>query len=307
MFSKRIRNKKLETNKRNLVYYRDELDPSLLIDYIHTNFKTGVEQEEEKEIHLKKMLESGFGHIAVPKITIDDDEIKTFSEYKPSKKYIKYEKDVRNEYMLKESDYKFLREENIDVEEFKQIVSLIGKKEYDKIENSPTKDKIINYYSKKMVKVIGNDDYDAYLCFRNRTCVPGRKTRRSEATILEKLKRMYTEFSYIDKLLQMKEEQQKINDELLSTGYEISGIIDVLKSSCGLSKRRKIYRKLYKAKKVKKHVPFYKTCGSFKELLTDRRKIYELKKTLANQKKVLNERDVENEIRVLSRLHKKRH
>ncbi|ELQ76683.1 Polycomb enhancer protein, EPC [Trachipleistophora hominis] len=305
MFSKRIRNKKLETNRQLMVYYTDELDQSLLLDYVHTNLKTGVEQDEEKEIHLKKLLESGKGDIVIPKITVNTDIVKNYGEYRPPEKYIKHGRDVPNEYVLQEEDYKFLEDEKIELSDFKRITKMIGTKEYEKLENSSVKEKITNYYSKRMVKLIGNDDYDAYLCFRKRTNVPGRKNRRSEASTLEKLKRAYLEFTYLDKLLSLKEEQQKLNEEILSINYEIFGITDVLKTSCCPSRRKKIYRKLYRKEKIKKPVPFYKTCSSFSDLLADRKKIYDLKKTLLNPKRILSEKEIENESRIMSRINKK--
>ncbi|ELA47141.1 hypothetical protein VCUG_01414 [Vavraia culicis subsp. floridensis] len=307
MFSKRIRNKKLETNRQHMVYYADELDQSLLLDYVHTNLKTGVEQDEEKEIHLKKLLESGKGNIVIPNITVSTDKIREYGEYRPPEKYIKYESDVSNEYVLQEEDRRFLEHEKIEMADFQNVIRAIGTKEYEKLENSEVKERITNYYSKRTVKVIGNDDYDAYLCFRKRTNVPGRKTRRSEASTLEKLKRAYLEFSYIDKLLSLKNEQQKLNEEILSIDYEISGITDVLRTSCCPSKRKKIYRKLYRKEKVKKPLPFYKTCRSFGDLISDRKKIYDLKKAILNPKRVLSEKEIENESRVMSRINKTNH
>lgn len=307
MFSKRVRNKKLEINKQYPAYFEDQLESSILLEYTQISLKTGVEQEEEKEVHLKKLLENGKGDIVVPLVNFTDDHVKELDTYKLPTKYIKHKKDVPNAYILQQEDYEYLKDENIKVCEFKKITSLIGKKEYETLQDSTVKQKVTDYYFKKVVKMVGNDDYDAYLCFRKRTNMLGRKNRRSETTTLEKLKRIYIEFWYINKLLEHKNKEQELNEEILAIDYKISEAILKLKSDYSLSKRKKMYNRLYRSDAYKKALPFYKTCRSFTDLLNDRKKIYELKKTLLNPKKPLSKEEIETEVEVLSRFCMKEH
>lgn len=314
MFSKRLRNKKLEQNRPYQVFYLTDLNPYDLIDYHQQNVKTGIEQDEEKETHLKEVLTGGRKEILVPGIAsiqknekektkqksiikkefIEQKEQGTIEtakiKYHRPENFIKYRKDCKNEIILSDDDKKVLDENEMTENEFlKKLNEIMNKRSDDLLDESTQRVKKIieQNFSHRLLKI---NEPGSSGCFRRLTTHMIRKNRRSESSTIEKLKRLWIEINEIETLMQLKAEQNEINQSLIEVCEKLT-IFHTEISNIDLKDRKKIYNNIFLQEKNKVK-PFFLSVN-FDELLNSKRKRLELQKILRQKKGTIRQSEID--------------
>lgn len=152
MVPKRKRNVKIDTTVKYQVVNIEELDPNHLEEFTLPPLDTGMEAEEEKEIHLKKIIDSGSGSIPIPIILKIENPAKEFYEKKNLEtRYINWSKDVKNHYYMETKDYELCETLGITEEEYRSVCDEIEDDLHVKIENEDrlveTRSSSFNYNS----------------------------------------------------------------------------------------------------------------------------------------------------------------
>lgn len=288
---KRRRNKKLEHEVKYNVLMNTEVNAELLETYKASNISTGMEADEEKEHHLRKIITQGCGDIPTPVISIQEDYVR-YGEYRRPREFVKWCDDVPNDAILVEDyDIEFMKSHEV------------GEKELHALLEDPEKSKdasqaLQNYASRRLVKIINDESsLDAYICFRRRTHKLSRKSRRSEANINERLRRMWVELNTLKKLYELHLKRCELSREYVECSRDIANIGAALDQDSRLWK--KIQKKMFKKRKSTIPAEYYKTCGPFKELFGNYEKVKELKDFLYNQCPKMNSLDLEREAKAL--------
>lgn len=136
MVPKRKRNVKVDPAEKYQIVDLEELDFSNLEEFTLPPIDSGMEAEEEKELHLKKIIDSGSGHIPIPVIKEVENPAKDF--YKSIElphKYINWKEDVCNSYFMDENDNKLCDDLGIAKEDYLKVVDEIENDAFVKIEN----------------------------------------------------------------------------------------------------------------------------------------------------------------------------
>ncbi|TBU13730.1 hypothetical protein CWI38_0350p0040 [Hamiltosporidium tvaerminnensis] len=280
---KRIRNKKFETSAAYYVYDEKEIDINYIQDYIPPSISTGMEAEEEKEIHLKEIISGKKEKIPIPLIEYTENKEEE-NLFKRGKEYIKYTEDVPNEYILDDEDIEFCKINNIpDTELIKRY-------------SSGSEDFIINYLQPAMLKFNDDSSFNPYVCFRKQIIKTGRRTRRSEISCIDKMKRLHSEFTIINNIYNSSLNMLETESDLYKTKYQI--LSTATKAMLGTSsrKRKSIYRSVLGIQKPTKFIPFYKKLLNFDNLLFDRKKIQEYKTMIFGSEKNIEKMDLDDEV-----------
>lgn len=288
---KRRRNKKLEHEVKYDVVMDTEVDAEMLETYKAANISTGMEAEEEKEHHLRKIITHGCGDIPTPVISVQEDYIR-YGEYRRPKEFVKWSDDVPNEVVLVEDyDTEFMKSHGVGENELHALLE-------DPTKNNDAPQELQSYASRRVVKIINDESLlDAYICFRRRTHKLPRKSRRSEANINERLRRMWVELNALKKLYELHLKRCELSREYVECSRDIVNIGASLDSESRL--RRKIQKKMFKKRKSTVPAEYYKTCGPFRELFGNYEKVKALKDFLYKQCPKMNSLDLEREAKAM--------
>lgn len=333
MFAKRIRNKKLENNIEYSVKRAKEVKDEFLIEYQFSNLKTGIEQDEEKELDLTLVLKGGKKEILIPKIIkneeLDDQNENKFEEqWVRPEKFVKSTKDCENELELDDKQLELLQKNKIDLPVFHYVMKKINEKgadayntESDTFFHHKTEEKTINepkqkeepknvYESEEKQKIVNKEEekseslvtfgpeklkkvknfilknFSNHLllindtCFRKLTTHVIRKSRRTETSTIDKLRRMWSELKMVDELVKMKSEQTEINRKISEIDLEL---LKISKNELSdILDRKKVYKHVYKEYN-EKILPFCDRVP-LSELRKSTKRQEEIKKILLNHK-----------------------
>jgi len=279
MGMKRSRTKKLEDNQK----YRIVVEEPELREYIHTNIQSGLEVDEEKEYHFKNVMKEKSGVIHVPEIQeIEEKNQILHKDFSFTKNFIKNKKDVENKIEILEEDKIFCIENKINEDVLLELLQNITRQElFDKTKyrNIENLDKILEYCQQREIKTFFHDDYDSFLCFRNRVIRSTRKSRKSDQSASEKIKKLNKEVELLKMMEELTIERFRLEEELENTQNEIFDL--TIKNSKLRSK--KIINEIFNVEK-KQELNFYKTCNNLEELRKDKKKLVILKKLYFKKK-----------------------
>lgn len=150
MVPKRKRNVKVDATEELLVVDLSSLDPNDLEEFALPPIDTGMEAEEEKELHLKKIIDSGTGNIPIPVIKKIKNPAKTLYKKIPtSTSYVNWKKDVVNQYCIKNKDKELCKQLGIKEEDYLKVIDELEDDAHVKIENEDKlEDKIESGHSR---------------------------------------------------------------------------------------------------------------------------------------------------------------
>ncbi|KAF7682568.1 Enhancer of polycomb-like protein 1 [Astathelohania contejeani] len=295
MIAKRIRNKKLENEIKYKIYRNTEINKDLTAAYTANNISSGMEQEEEKELHLKEVIAGKQDAIPLPQIDMVDNIVE-YTPYKRCKEMIRYDEDVPNKYIMTADDLKYCKSVDCTVDEFNDAVLLLQSGNYEGMILSEKMENLKDYILKRIIKNKGDEKFDAYVCFRKRTIKQARKSRKSEGLYLEKLKRMQLEVYLINKMMELKKLQCEKEKKLLWYKQELLGLC----SSIGDTKSRKrMAKRIFGKEKIVYEQPFYKTLESFTAFIKNRRKMNAFKNKFMKETIEVDKEMLDNEVTVI--------
>lgn len=201
MVLKRKRNLRIENTAVYSVLHLKDLNLEEIENYIETR-DTGMEAEEEKEIHLQNIIKGTNKDIPLPIINqIDNTSRRCFKILGKVKKNridkSKIFNDCPNIYIESQEEKEYLQKE---VEDGSRAIYNIGD---DKTFSYDKSQSLVEFCLKRAIVRYEVPGYEAYTCFRNRIFHPNFKSRRNEALINEKLERMATEFSTLKLMCQI--------------------------------------------------------------------------------------------------------
>lgn len=276
MVYKRKRNVKIDNGNRYVVCRPGTVDVEALEEYVPPAMDTGMEADEEKEMHLKKIIEKGIGDIPIPVIAeVDNGARAGYGKYVQGSRYINWTEDARNEYLLDDADRTFCEDAGIGEDDFMQSV----------MDESPVDAAV----PKTLIRE-ESTNYPAYVCFRKRVIKPNRRSRRSEELSKEKMERMWSELHILDRLCRLSAERNALELSLQDVEMEMFSNAHVLMQSCSERQRRRMSRKIFR--RVGR---LLKPTGAVGDVMFDRLRIRSLRRRLVEirQKKSIGERDAD--------------
>lgn len=282
MIPKRKKNLKIDTSEHIEVIDETEINYNYVEDFTLPPIDTGMEAEEEKEVHLKQIIEQKSGVIPVPEIV----EIENFrSKYKINDKFYKYTKDIKNEYYFTDIDNNLMKDLNITKNEYKTIISNI-QQDNDNVHRT------VNVHNDLFEKInhkflIRDDKFlnKSYVCFRRRIIKPNRKNRRNEIQTKEKIGKLICELKIVEQMNNYSKIINNLDMEIVDLNIKISILINKLLKS-GYDKK--------KIKNVVNNKNVILQSDILNNILYNREGIRILKKKLKNKKDV-DEEEIERE------------
>ncbi|KAK6089763.1 hypothetical protein P3W45_001265 [Vairimorpha bombi] len=292
---KRKKNLKIDSSEKFEVLDVTDLDINFLEEFTLPPIDSGMEAEEEKEEHLKQVIEHKSGDIPVPVIQEVDGYAK--KKINISSKYYKYHKDADIPYIFSDTDDKLKKDLGISDEEYNLILRHI-KEEVDgnqrilKENNSSLYKYVREGIKYKLLLRVECKECPSYVCFRRRILKPSRKNRRSELQTSEKIGRLTNEMVILMQMGELNKENSLLDDEICKLDYEISVLINEILSEHG-NVKNKIKNTVSIREKSKRNSPAMQG-DIFHNVLFNRESIRILKRRLLS-KKNYNEEDYEKE------------
>ncbi|KAM0675093.1 hypothetical protein GVAV_001433 [Gurleya vavrai] len=305
MTLKRIRNKKIEPGQKHPILELSKLDTTRIQDHVQMTLNTGMEQQEKEEVHLKTALIDEKSAIPLPEIK-ECKSIIIYPLFKKLKELIKYNSDVSNYYILSNDDLEFINSKKISIEDFYFNIEKINEENEKYAGNKEIFDSEIdfhlrNYIQDRILHLYDENGHNSYACFRKRIIKTARKSRKQEASCIEKLKRMWCEIYTLKRLYelsvfkyQFELENMKLVKEMTKVGVDIS-------NHANKKIRRKTICKIIGKKKTEKEELFYKRFGT-EDILNDGWKINQYKVFLKQFK--LSEKQIDEEAKFLMKFGK---
>lgn len=295
---KRKKNLKIDSTEKIEILDIKDLDVTLLEEFTLPPIDSGMEAEEEKEEHLKQVIEHKSGDIPIPNIKEVDGYVK--KSIIIDKKYYKYQKDTDTPYIFNEIDDQFKKVKSISDDEYNNILDCI-KKDIDGNQRIVKENTF--YHSKLYREILDNIKYKllirdeclecpSYVCFRRRILKPSRKNRRSEIQTSEKITRLFNELIVLIQMTELKKENLKLDDEICKLDFEISSLVNEILEKHGNVKNK--IKNIFKIKDKSKRNRIVLEGDIFHNVLFNRDSIRLLKKRLMN-KKTYNEEEIEKE------------
>lgn len=282
MIPKRKKNLKIDTSEHIEVLDETDINYNFVEDFTLPPIDTGMEAEEEKEVHLKQIIEQKSGIIPVPEIV----EIKyDRPKCKIEKNYYKYSKDIKNKYYLSDLDEILMNELKIKKDNYMNFIEDIQKTNDDV---HRTNNVFSDLFEKVSHKFLIRDDKflnKSYVCFRRRIIKPSRKNRRNEIQTKEKIGKLLCELKVVEKMNKFNKIVNDLDMDLLDVNIKISMLINKLLKS-GYDKK--------KIKNVVSNKSEIRQSDILNNILYNREGIRILKKKLKNKKEVDDE-EIERE------------
>lgn len=244
MSFKRKRNIKLDTLSTYNVFYKETFTEDEIEDYDEVK-ATGVEEEEEKEMHLQKVLKGKDENIPMPVILSIENECHGFYKKTKAKKFVNYQTDVPNNYILTPADQKelyLIKHEDIPQAEggisikregitlIKEYNSQAKHIEYENVDSMKLYDfdyaikcfgedakyfssvknaRFVDFVLRRGLIRFEKFGFEAYAVFKPRILLPKVKSRKNEGSTVDKLSRMYLEFRSIKECANLCAEKMK--------------------------------------------------------------------------------------------------
>lgn len=299
MVYKRKRNVRIDNSLKYPVRRLDSLDGLALEEYVPPALDTGMEADEEKELHLRKIIERGAGDIPIPVITeVLNPARELYGRYTYRNRYVRWVEDAGNEYLLDAEDRKFCRDSGIGEEEFSRSMSMISNEH--SLEKG-TEKKLVDVVIPKMLIRDERFNFPSYVCFRRRVIKPSRRSRRSEELSREKIERMWTEFYLLDTLCELSLQRNRLEQSLEEVELELFNSAYVMMKSSGRKYRKRMSRRLLMIPSEDRKARAVGPCGNINDLIFDRVRIRGLKKKLQENKQKRSLSEKEAEIQALKR------
>jgi hypothetical protein len=293
MAYKRKRNVKVENDVSYRVVEQEELDESQLEDYIPPSIDTGMEADEEKEVHLRKIIEAGAGDIPIPVIAeVENPARELYSKFRPKSRYINWMEDARNEYLLDSEDERLCEELGLSRKLFLSHIEALAA---GSGEEGETENRIKNAILPKMLVRDEKYIYPSYVCFRRRILKPNRRSRKCEEGSREKLDRIWAELNILNRLCELNMLKLRAEQELEETKSVLLESAYLLMKSSGRGARRKIVRRVFRKPRKASKLRFFSTCSAINELVFDRFRIKSLKKKLYELREGKDRAEIESE------------
>jgi hypothetical protein len=278
MAYKRKRNVRIENDAGYRVLRLEELDESQAEDYVPPSIDTGMEADEEKEVHLRKIIEAGTGDIPIPVIAeVDNPARALYTQFKPRSRYINWMEDARNEYLLDNEDAKLCEELGLSRAQFLSYIEALAA-------NTESGDGVESRIrSCTLPKMLARDEkcvYASYVCFRKRVLKPNRRTRKCEENSKEKLDRIWAELNILNRLCELSMLRLKAERDLEEVKRGLIESACMVMKSSGKNTRKKIMRRILRRPRRTPKLKFFNTCNAINELVFDRFRIKSLKKRL---------------------------
>lgn len=263
MALKRKRNLKVDNTMKYSVCILHDLKSDELEDYVETR-DTGMEADEEKEIHLQKIMQREAETIPLPRITTFVNPAREVYAVRKLKRRIKWSKDCTNTYIEDEADRSVKAEvcqadEQTDdnIEEIKRIkvnsqINKINNNNDNQNDNShinkivddtfklviesrsmPTtvEQKVLEYVLRRTLIRYEVAGLSSYVCFRPRIFNPSFKPRRNELLITERLNRLGSELGTLTALCKALESRIESEKEKLKIEMELLRIYNIGEST----------------------------------------------------------------------------
>ncbi|KMV66010.1 hypothetical protein M970_061100 [Encephalitozoon cuniculi EcunIII-L] len=298
MAYKRKRNVKVDHSQMYPVYKPGSFDVSSLEEYIPPSLDTGMEADEEKELHLKKIMEGEKGSIPIPiMVEVNNPARQMYGKYIPRRRYVEWAGDAENEYLLDHRDEEACRELGMSREEFCRSMCMVER------EQSPAEggEKLTKMISSRIL--IRSERFSplAYVCFRKRIIKPSRRSRRSEELSKEKVERIWRELHLLGVLCDFYCKRNRLERALESVES------DLFRTSCILMKnntrkvRRRIARKMVNRQHVSPKGGANGTSGGIGDIVFDRTRIRLLRQRIREAKQRIHVSEYDAEIQAFRR------
>ncbi|ADM11716.1 uncharacterized protein Eint_061090 [Encephalitozoon intestinalis ATCC 50506] len=292
MVYKRKRNVKIDNGLPYAIYKPGSFDVSSLEEYVPPSLDTGMEADEEKELHLKKIMEGEKGNIPIPVITkVDNPAREIYGKYVPKRKYVEWIGDAENEYLMNNEDRRICKESGVDEKQFYGILSTISNKQ-DLLEG---KEKFSRMVASRIL--IRNEKFNplAYVCFRKRIIKPSRRSRRSEELSKEKVERMWKELHLLEALCKLYGKRNKLERDLEDVECSLLETFCLLMKNSSRKARKKMGRKILDRHGKSPKDGVVCASGTIGDIMFDRTRIRLLKQRIqeARERACLGEYDSE--------------
>ncbi|AFN83203.1 hypothetical protein EROM_061110 [Encephalitozoon romaleae SJ-2008] len=293
MAYKRKRNVKIDNSQPYSIYKPGVSEASSLEEYIPPSLDTGMEADEEKELHLKKIMEGEKGSIPIPVIVeVYNPAREAYGRYTPRRRYVEWSGDAENKYLLSDEDKKICRERGISEEEFYKLLCTLSR-EQRLVEG---KEGLIKMLSSRVL--IRNENFSplAYVCFRKRIIKPNRRSRRSEELSKEKVERMWKELYLLEVLCSLYCKRNELERDLENVESNLFQTSCLLIKSSSRRARKRIGRKvLNKQGGTSKDGP-NATNGTIGGIIFDRTRIRLLRQRIRESKERVRMGEYDSEI-----------
>ncbi|ORD94176.1 hypothetical protein ECANGB1_1062 [Enterospora canceri] len=251
MTFKRKRNVKLDVLKAYNVFELNTFNEDEIEDY-EENKATGMEEDEEKEVHLQQVMKGIGSEIPLPVIKEIRNTGRNKYKQQEIKNFINDQRDVENRFILdkaeqkelksilnekdplaeeKESflvntkDIELIKEHNINQMtekqclDFKEAIKVLGSdiKHLNCIKNN----KFIAFVLKKSLIHYEKHGFEAYTCFKPRIVEPKIKSRKNESNTTEKLVQMHKEFLFLLKGCELMAEKVEKEEEAVTSTLKL--------------------------------------------------------------------------------------
>ncbi|KAL6121488.1 hypothetical protein NUSPORA_01575 [Nucleospora cyclopteri] len=280
MSFKRKRNIKFEITGTYSVFMLDAINNDELEDYEEIK-ATGMEEEEEKELHLRKVIEGQNKSIPLPVIENIENPCEKYYKKTHIDHFINWQDDVKNIYVESKEDIKILNEMKKKEPEIEQgSIKILSLNFIECVKETSLASKNMSSFLtdsvqcfdlEAAVKCFGDEQknygqiknrdfvdfvlrrclirhekfsYEAYICFKPRVLLPKIKSRKNENHTAEKLTQLHEEFEDIRTLCLISRRRMKIEHNIFNSRLKmIEEFGDVFSSSI----RKKINFKKPKA------------------------------------------------------------
>lgn len=299
MAYKRKRNVKIDNGAEYAVNKPGDADVSGLEEYVPPALDTGMEADEEKELHLKRIMEGGKGDIPIPVIVEAESPAReAYGHYVRGRKYVEWGGDGENGYLMDDEALRLCKESGTSVERFLAAVCTMSREqtfeEGDRWLAEMVGPRILTRSEKFGLP--------AYVCFRKRIIKPNRRSRRSrrsEELSKEKVERMWGELDMLGALCDLYSRRKRLERALERVESELVQASCVLMRSGTRRTRRAIAKKLMDEKHGAPGRGTGSAGGAVGDMMVDRARIRLLRRQIheAREKACLG--DHETEIRAL--------
>ncbi|KAG5860109.1 hypothetical protein KMI_03g05600 [Encephalitozoon hellem] len=298
MVYKRKRNVKIDNTQPYPIYKPGASDVSSLEEYVPPSLDTGMEADEEKELHLKKIMEGEKGSIPIPVIVeVHNPAREIYGRYVPRRRYVEWNEDAENKYLLNDEDKKMCKEYGVSEEEFYTLLCTVSQ-EQSLVKG---KEKLVRAMASRILT--RSEDFSplAYVCFRKRIIKPSRRSRRSEELSKEKVERMWKELCLLEVLCGLYCKRSELERDLESVEYNLFQTSCLLIKNGSRRARKKIGRKILNEQGKTPEDGQNATNGAIGGIIFDRARIRLLRQRIQEAKERIHISEYDSEIQAFKK------